>query len=380
MAKLNIGDTVRFLNAKGGGIVRRIVGKVAWVEGEDGFELPTPVHECIPVNDKDTFVPAYRTPQEIREEEERRKQARLGSLSGTAPTTAPTPKVVTPPAPHLLLPERIDGDLLSIYLAWLPEDFSSFSNGDMECYLINDTNYTLFYTYALALPNGMFRLVASGEIERDTKLLVDTFSLTEINDREHIHLSILPYKRENKYVLKEPLSIDYKPDGLKFFKRHCFIDNDFFDEDALVVPLIEKDVLKVKQPKVTVEEVSKAPIPTARRNNQPARVTPKKQYQQPNKQDKNTPLVIDLLAPELLPSTQGLSPRNILDYQLEVVRSKMYEQIRNKGAKIIFIHGKGDGILRKAILDLLTQKYPRVITQDASSQEYGDGAILVQIN
>ena len=49
MKALKVGDHIRFLNASGGGVVKKIVGKVAWVEGEDGFELPTPVHECIPV-------------------------------------------------------------------------------------------------------------------------------------------------------------------------------------------------------------------------------------------------------------------------------------------------------------------------------------------
>ena len=36
---IKIGDTVRYLNAVGGGVVRKIEGKVAYVD-EDGFETP----------------------------------------------------------------------------------------------------------------------------------------------------------------------------------------------------------------------------------------------------------------------------------------------------------------------------------------------------
>lgn len=59
---ITIGSRVRFLNSQGGGIVRRISGRIAWVEGEDGFEIPTPIQECVTVGDNDTFIPAYKSP------------------------------------------------------------------------------------------------------------------------------------------------------------------------------------------------------------------------------------------------------------------------------------------------------------------------------
>ena len=59
---IKVGDTIRYLNASGGGVVKRIERGVAWVEGPDGFELPTPIHECVVVDSRDTFVPAYKPP------------------------------------------------------------------------------------------------------------------------------------------------------------------------------------------------------------------------------------------------------------------------------------------------------------------------------
>lgn len=380
MAKLKVGDTVRYLNSKGGGIVRRIVGKVAWVEGEDGFELPTPIHECVVVNEKDTFIPAYRTPQEIKEEEQRRKEARLGAQStlSKAPQTSVT--AATPPPAHLFLPERPEGELISLYLAWLPEDYATFSNGDMECYLINDSNYNLFFTYSLAQNNGSYRLVASGEIERDTKLLIDTFSLSELNERERIHIAIIPYKKGRKYILKEPYSIDLKPDGVKFFKRHCFTDNAFFDEDALLVSLVEKDKQKGGREEVSPSLLKEA-LESKKFQAEKEHKNGNAEHKMPaRKKPSNTPIEIDLHASQLLTTTQGMSPTDLLKHQLDEFHKVMKEHINHKGQKIVFIHGKGEGVLRKAILDELKRKYPKASAQDASFQEYGFGATLVTIH
>ena len=43
-----IGDTVRYLNAVGGGIIVKIAGNMAYVD-EDGFETPVMLRECVVV-------------------------------------------------------------------------------------------------------------------------------------------------------------------------------------------------------------------------------------------------------------------------------------------------------------------------------------------
>lgn len=382
MAKVSIEDRVRFLSAQGGGIVRRIEGKVAWVEGDDGFELPTPLHECVVVNERDTFVPAYRTPREIQEEKEAKHQRRQGSSQTATPKnptsfySAPTPEKETlPPPPQTFLPERPEGDQLSVYLAWLPEDFAAFGHSPLECYLINDSNYHAYYTFAVQQNNGYYHLISTGIIERDTKLLIDTIPLVELNERERLHLSFLPYKPNKKYKHKEPLSVDFKPDGVKFFKRHCYTDNEFFDEDALVLPLMEQDksCLTAATPADLEALAETLKIPRAPKD------AARPQREEKQKQRKE-PLVVDLHAAELLPTLQGMSHHDILEHQLSVFRKTMDEHLRNKGMEIVFIHGKGEGVLRKAVLDDLRKRYPKASAQDASFQEYGFGATKVTIH
>ncbi len=57
----------------------------------------------------------------------------------------------------------------------------------------------------------------------------------------------------------------------------------------------------------------------------------------------------------------------------------MEENKNKKDQKIIFIHGKGDGVLKKTILDELKSKYKNAYYQDASFREYGFGATMVTI-
>ena len=97
----------------------------------------------------------------------------------------------------------------------------------------------------------------------------------------------------------------------------------------------------------------------------------------PNKQ--NDPIEIDLHATELLETTVGMSSHDIKEYQMDVFRRTMQSHLKEKGRKIIFIHGNGDGVLRQAILSELKRNYKQCQWQDASFQQYGFGATMVTI-
>ena len=70
---------------------------------------------------------------------------------------------------------------------------------------------------------------------------------------------------------------------------------------------------------------------------------------------------------------------DILKYQVGIFHKTLQEHSREKGRKIVFIHGKGDGVLRNAILHELNYRYKQYTHQDASFQEYGFGATQVTI-
>ena len=90
-------------------------------------------------------------------------------------------------------------------------------------------------------------------------------------------------------------------------------------------------------------------------------------------------MVVDLHASELLETTAGMSASDILNYQLDVFRKTLKEYEKKKGTKIVFIHGKGEGVLRKALVNELQYRYKGYSYQDASFQEYSYGATQVTI-
>lgn len=92
---------------------------------------------------------------------------------------------------------------------------------------------------------------------------------------------------------------------------------------------------------------------------------------------RGTPIVVDLHAHEVLETTAGMSNGDILRYQLRIMRDTLEQHKNNRGQKIVFIHGKGQGVLRQAVVNELRHYYPHLPYQDASFSEYGYGATQV---
>ena len=86
---------------------------------------------------------------------------------------------------------------------------------------------------------------------------------------------------------------------------------------------------------------------------------------------------IDLHIHELIDSEKGMSNYDKLSLQLRTAKNELELAIDKKQQKIIFIHGRGEGVLRNE-LRALCKKYP-VSYHDASYTEYGIGATEVLI-
>lgn len=91
-------------------------------------------------------------------------------------------------------------------------------------------------------------------------------------------------------------------------------------------------------------------------------------------------LEIDLHAHEILDTTAGMSAADIRDYQVGYFKKIMEEHKTEKGKKIVFIHGNGEGVLRNKIIAELKRVYKSCDYQDASFQQYGFGATMVTIH
>ena len=89
---------------------------------------------------------------------------------------------------------------------------------------------------------------------------------------------------------------------------------------------------------------------------------------------------VDLHIAALLPGRNDIAPNEILPYQVKAFRKVMQAEIRHRGKRIVFIHGNGEGVLKKQLQTILHREYPTCLTMEARMQKYGTGATLVVIN
>ena len=109
-------------------------------------------------------------------------------------------------------------------------------------------------------------------------------------------------------------------------------------------------------------------------------IEPKRPARQRIERKERNPIVeVDLHINELIDTTAGMDNAAILEYQLNKFHEVMKRELKFKNRKIVFIHGKGDGVLKTSLINELRKKYPKCQYQDASFQEYGYGATMVII-
>lgn len=380
---MKIGDKVRFLNEVGGGVVSGFQGKnTVLVRDADGFDIPVLIHECVVV-DTDSYNIAKRpTPpaaphpakgrRDADDTADKEKDGRLLPTVAAAPAQTDEEDVADRPVTFTPRPvERRGADVLNVYLAYLPVDARELSDTAFEAYLVNDSNYYLHFTYLSASGAGR-QLRAEGTVEPNTKVFLEEFRRDALPELERVAVQFVAFKRDRLFQPKPAFDVELRLDGTKFYKLHTFGETDFFDEPALLCDVVRND-RAVRSVFVDAESLQQAMLKPkeipARPVKSPARKAPKA----------DGPLEVDLHAAEVLETTAGMSNKDILDYQLDIFRRTMDEHLKERGKRIVFIHGKGDGVLRQALLRELRTKYKSCQSQDASFREYGFGATMVTI-
>ncbi len=113
---------------------------------------------------------------------------------------------------------------------------------------------------------------------------------------------------------------------------------------------------------------------------QTADVIPETPSGRPRSKKQTNRLEVDLHAEKLIGNTHGMDAASIIAYQMQTVRKTLAENRQRKGLTIIFIHGKGEGVLRDKILAEL-KKHPQLKPADANFGNYGyQGATAVTIH
>lgn len=349
--KVKIGDEVRFLNEVGGGRVIRIEGDTLWVEGiDDDFDIPISRQDVVVVAAQDSFLPAYQHPKKAE------------------PTKKKEPLAVEEESSPIVQ----EGLPIGIYLAYSPKDISRLGQADYEAILVNNTEYSL--SYLLTSPSEVnpskVQLLAEGVIEPHSLLVVDEFAPSELNQMHWVRLQLL-FFAGGDFLPRKPLDKTIRLEVSRFFKVHAF------KEDTL----LGRKVLRYDiDPEEEALELDRLRLYGQR---SPARESAPKNDSKSAREKTihgDNPLVIDLHIDSLVDSTVGMTPLDMLDKQLSLVQEVLTENAKEVGKRIVFIHGKGEGVLRKAVIDLIRHSYRFCSYRDASFREYGYGATEVEIH
>lgn len=380
---VKIGDKVRFLNDVGGGTITGFQGKdIVLVADEDGFEIPTLVTEVVAVETNDYNIAKVvdgkkkgktnedkPTPTSVKnalavnDDEEEEEETDIADQELTYKPMAQ---------------ERRGANELNLCLAFVPKRVKEISDTPFEVYLVNDCNYYIHYTL-LNYEGKACQVRHEGEIAPNTKVYLEELLHNRLEEWERITIQTLAFKRDKVFFPKPTYSVNLRIDGTKFYKLHAFQPSVFFNTPALTYNIL-KDDRAVRPMFVDADELREAmQTPEEQLPTEPQPRISGAEKRATRKHDRNAIVEVDLHAHELLDTMVGLEPRDILEYQIKVFRDTMNAHLRNHGCRIVFIHGKGEGVLRNALLKELRTYYKQCRVQDASFREYGYGATMVTI-
>ena len=364
---IQIGDTVRFLNAVGGGRVAKINGNMAYVIDEDGFETPVLLRECVVVARKGD------QPTTNRFVEVPKVEVAMTAMPPVVVPPTPEPE----PEPPLPIEETPEGEKLNVVLAFEPRDIKRLSTTEIDAHLVNDSNYFLHFTILTrSEDDDRWTLFKTDTVEPNIQLYLGEMPKDLLPRLGRIVFQYIAYKSDRPFALKQPALIEKNIDNTKFYKLHCFTDNVYFDTPVLALDLVRDDVPQSMPRRVDPKALEREMMAKKQAEvRKPIARPVRKKAVKAN----DDIIEVDLHINELIDNTRGLSNADMLNLQVDEFRRVMDENLKNKGQRIVFIHGKGEGVLRQALLKELNHRYKGNDVQDASFKEYGFGATQVTI-
>ncbi len=247
------GDKVRFLNENGGGIIAAFQSKnMVLVEDEDGFQIPTPITDVIVIEDTKAEAKALSRIEESArsiEEEELKKSVKQRLVSDNDEDFGNWRDIDVDVHPYddpsidfeLPVQERIGGNKLSVYIAYVAIDQQHLSTTRFETYIINDSNYYISFAYQTVGDDNKWKLRAHGEVEPNMKLKLEEFRKEDLNDLLKGDVRFFAYKINKPFELKPIYDVQVKLDAVKFYKQNAFRENMFFKQPALLYTLVLDD-------------------------------------------------------------------------------------------------------------------------------------------
>jgi hypothetical protein len=325
--KLRIGDKVRLLNEKGEGVVTRMKDKTTVFVEMDGFEIPYPVSQLVPIH---------------------------------------TELIIDKSTENIDLNEEVNLTD-AIYFVIEPDHELLYLASEFNVYLFNASAFNLLYSYSIK-EGEYFQTLKHGEMGAYQKTLLKKVKLQFFDEYRYHKIDCLLFK--NSYFKAQlPIAeIVFVPP--KLFSQTKPVAHDEFQHPVFGFLLKEEFIAtrEIEQ-HLTEDDINRIKNIKEFKQNRPISKSKKDYLQSLEK-------AVDLHIEELVDDTSRLSNYDMLYIQLARVDKELEFGFVNHLKTIIFIHGVGNGRLKQEILKRL-RLTEGISFHDAPYKDYGYGATQV---
>ncbi|MCC5938041.1 MAG: DUF2027 domain-containing protein [Lunatimonas sp.] len=319
---MNVGDKVRLLHGKEEGTITKILpGGEVEIEIEEGFRIPALKSEVVLISEvESTYFGSEKTPTTTWQP----KTAKAATDAGTG-----------------------------LYLAYIP-----FNDHNHGVYLVNNLNKDVLYAVS-EVHGENSKTLGAGVAKAKSQHMVEEKSIKLFEEWPALLIQIIP--------INFRLEKTTKP----FERKVKFKASSFFKSKGRA-PVLEKEgyVFQLDQ---TVSDLD------VQKLNQ--ELNPKNAVDKPLRQQFSRPeREIDLHIEKLSSEHEFLSNSDKLKIQMEAFEKNLNYAIATGMDEITFIHGIGNGVLRKEIHRYLSQLNHINYFKDTHKSNFGYGATLVKIH
>ncbi|WP_139923100.1 Smr/MutS family protein [Hymenobacter sp. DG01] len=368
---MNVGDRVRLLTGREEGIITRLLSdELVEVAIDNDFTIPVLRREVVVVAAEETKAFGQSAAAVAAEKKAATSGANRAAKAAGVAAPAPTPAVKTEgPTPVKADKTAPPSVQKGLYLALTHQ-----SPELLALQIVNHTDRDVLYTFGEER-NGQYRgLRAEKLAAKSASPALGHWHLKDFDQWPAAMVQLLPFQL-NGTSAYELLT-----------KRLQFKAASFYTSRQPNVPVLQREAYlfqldeKPAAPAAIAPEKLAETLKAQLSGNAPAKPAAVAPAPEPAKAIIAPPHEVDLHLEALMPEgAEGMSNTAILKLQLEAFEDTLSRALATNMHEIMFIHGSGNGTLRKELHKLLSRNRDIKFFEDSKKEKFGYGATLVRL-
>ncbi|SDX41413.1 Smr/MutS family protein [Hymenobacter psychrophilus] len=395
---MNIGDRVRLLTGREEGIITRVLSdELVEVAIDNDFTIPVLRREIVVVAAEETK--AFGKSAAAVESEKKAASsgaamaAQAAKKAGVATEAPATKPATTGESPTPIKADKNQAPVVKkgIYLALTHQ-----SPELLALHLVNHTDRTVLFTLGEEKASGQYRALKAEKLEaKSASEALGHWHLKDFDQWPALLVQLLPFQ------FNSPDAFELLNKRLQFRAASFYTSRQpnvpVLQREAYLFQLDEKSAAPVALPAAETEQPANAPaakpqpatdkqqladkLKAQLTGNAPAKPAAVAPAPEPAKALVAPSHEVDLHLEALQPEggTEGLSNSAILKLQLEAFEDTLSRALATNMHEIIYIHGSGNGTLRKELHKLLSRNRDIKFFEDSMKEKFGYGATLVRL-